>query len=858
MEALRLGGSGRPECAEGRGKREGRGKWDGRGKRDGRGKWDDMEQKAAHSAGGWQPDACENRKKSRNGNKRYSYIAALILAVTVLAGCGKTEGPGGNRDSRAGEGVGDAAFPGDSGSGISPGESAEGSGESGQGVLAQTGGHIPRLWEIHRPEELIDMDFLLYRVNCGSPGTGAGVAPEAEPDSGEQEAGPEADFGRREIGPEADSGEQEAGPEPDSIQMEGDSVTGLYHTAADQAYGADSFTGKQWGYQPRDYMEAQEDVKAEGLKAWRWGIREGTEYDEQETGFYYDFELPAGEYEVTLGFSNPFSPRTVTVDMEGSTVVEDKKILKYKVNEVTANQEVTDGILNIKVYNPDRGKSAMNDPVLSHIEIRAVPEYDETLLALYLERFGDKEVGEGVYTRATYEVYIEALEAARKLQISGEPGAPGEVKTVEGAEEAEASGEAGTPEGAKRQEASQAPTAAEGRSEDYRQVCEALKAACGKLEEIMIYTSFQNGRPWTDDEGNLIQAHGGQVQRLPITDPATGEIQGEKWWWVGEDKTAGAHGGICAYSSEDLYNWHFEGLVMRNVKSREELETDSYFQELYGGLSGEELNHIYECLSAETAIIERPKLIFNEKTKQYVLWFHADGPTAESSSSYAAASAGVAVSDTPNGPFRFIDRYRLNTCPEDQEDFHPQSKGMARDMNLFVDDDGTAYIIYSSEENLTLYISKLNDAYTYLAAEPEEAVYGRDFIRLFPGAQREAPALFKREGGYYLVTSGCTGWAPNQARYYRADSVLGEWKDCGDPCVGDAKRTTFDSQSTCVFAVNPDTAEPEKELYIYMGDRWNSEDLPNSRYIWLPMAFDEEGGLTLGWQDEWSYGQWGG
>ena len=41
---------------------------------------------------------------------------------------------------------------------------------------------------------------------------------------------------------------------------------------------------------------------------------------------------------------------------------------------------------------------------------------------------------------------------------------------------------------------------------------------------------------------------------------------------------------------------------------------------------------------------------------------------------------------------------------------------MARDMNLFVDDDGTGYIIYSSEENATMFISKLDDEYTDLAA----------------------------------------------------------------------------------------------------------------------------------------------
>ena len=284
---------------------------------------------------------------------------------------------------------------------------------------------------------------------------------------------------------------------------------------------------------------------------------------------------------------------------------------------------------------------------------------------------------------------------------------------------------------------------------------------------------------------------------------------------------------------------------MRNVNSREELDNDEYFKDLYKGLSKEELDNVYTCLSAQTAIIERPKLIYNEKTDKYIIWFHADGPTATSNSSYAAASAGVAISDTPYGPFKFIDRYRLNVCPEDQEDFHPESKGMARDMNLFVDDDKSAYIIYSSEENLTLYISKLNDEYTYLETPVDEAVYGKDFIRLFPGAQREAPAVFKKNGTYYLVSSGCTGWAPNQARYYKATSMLGEWTNEGDPCVGDTQKTTFDSQSTCVFKTDEGT-------YVFMADRWNPEDLKNSRYIWLPVTFNDDGSIALEYTEEWT------
>ena len=169
---------------------------------------------------------------------------------------------------------------------------------------------------------------------------------------------------------------------------------------------------------------------------------------------------------------------------------------------------------------------------------------------------------------------------------------------------------------------------------------------------------------------------------------------------------------------------------------------------------------------------------------------------------------------------------------------------MARDMNLFTDEDGTAYIIYSSEENLTIYISKLNEEYDYLCTTPEKAVYGVDFIRLYPGAQREAPAMIKKDGTYYLMTSGATGWNPNKARYWRADEIFGDWEDMGDPCIGDENETTFASQSTCIF-------EADNGEYIYMGDRWNSDDLAASRYVWLPVTFTEQGEMSLKWQDEW-------
>ncbi len=158
---------------------------------------------------------------------------------------------------------------------------------------------------------------------------------------------------------------------------------------------------------------------------------------------------------------------------------------------------------------------------------------------------------------------------------------------------------------------------------------------------------------------------------------------------------------------------------------------------------------------------------------------------------------------------------------------------MARDMTLFVDDDGRAYHVYSSEENSTLHISELTDDYL--------AHSGR-YARFFVGRFMEAPALFKRGGRYYLMMSGCTGWAPNAARSAVAESVWGPWRELGNPCAGPGAETTYDSQSTFVVAV------AGTDRYIYMGDRWNPADAADGRYVWLKVLLEGER-IRVEWRD---------
>ena len=74
---------------------------------------------------------------------------------------------------------------------------------------------------------------------------------------------------------------------------------------------------------------------------------------------------------------------------------------------------------------------------------------------------------------------------------------------------------------------------------------------------------------------------------------------------------------------------------------------------------------------------------------------------------------------------------------------------MSRDQTVFIDDNGKAYQFYSSENNATLYISELTDDYLKPTGR-----YTRNFVK----QSREAPAVFKYNGKYYMLSSGCTGW----------------------------------------------------------------------------------------------------
>jgi hypothetical protein len=316
-------------------------------------------------------------------------------------------------------------------------------------------------------------------------------------------------------------------------------------------------------------------------------------------------------------------------------------------------------------------------------------------------------------------------------------------------------------------------------------------------------TGFRPGEVWRDTEGNHIQAHGGGVL-----------VRSNVHYWYGEDRTPGGHGAVACYSSTNLLDWKREGAVL----SREALPRPE----------------------GRTTFVERPKVIFNPRTGKYVMWSHLE------QRGYRYARAGIALSDSPTGPFTFLHAIRPITNDFNFADDELRQKefgGTFRDMNLFMDDDGRAYVFYSSEGNWTMYVVRLNADFT----GPETpAVEGKSWARIFVRDMREAPAPFKHNGRYYVITSGCTGWKPNPAEYAVAENIFGPWKQLGNPCTGAEAKTTFGAQSTFVLPVS---GKPGS--FIFMADRWNPQNLPDSRYVWLPFQIKDDGTFTIAWRERW-------
>lgn len=278
------------------------------------------------------------------------------------------------------------------------------------------------------------------------------------------------------------------------------------------------------------------------------------------------------------------------------------------------------------------------------------------------------------------------------------------------------------------------------------------------------WVTVKNGNLWRTASGATVQAHAPGFVRV-----------GDVWYMVGEDRANTWNPDVNLYSSTDLVHWRFEKKIIENKV------TDSRL----GG----------------SRMIERAKLMYNTRTGKYIVWCHWDA------SDYSASEAACFSCDSVNGA------YQLEWCG--------RLRGVkSRDCNVFVDNDGTAYFISTTEENRHLGLFRLSDDYLKLV----------EHTQLFAWQSREAPAIVRVGGTYFMFNSACSGWAPNQCKLAHTSNLKSGWSSLQN--VGNS--IAYDTQAAAILEIKG----TKKTTYLYVGDRWQDPDLPNTKTIMFPIEFN--------------------
>ena len=194
-----------------------------------------------------------------------------------------------------------------------------------------------------------------------------------------------------------------------------------------------------------------------------------------------------------------------------------------------------------------------------------------------------------------------------------------------------------------------------------------------------------------------------------------------------------AGGGVHCYSSTDLYNWKDEGIVLPVDQTNPQSDI------------------------AAGCILERPKVIYNEATKTFVMFFKS----YPKGTGYEFGYVGVATATRPNGPFTY--RHRFLGCDS------PNGSG---DFVLVRDPSGAVYHLAVRKPDKVFCAGKLRDDYLFPAGEyhPVEGIeLHTEAPAIVPRPSYAAPAARRRAAPRPWASSSKTlSRASSESRAVRA------------------------------------------------------------------------------------------
>ena len=317
----------------------------------------------------------------------------------------------------------------------------------------------------------------------------------------------------------------------------------------------------------------------------------------------------------------------------------------------------------------------------------------------------------------------------------------------------------------------------------------AAAAAAGYTTTITNFDSTGDQTVRFDTDGNAVDAHDGMIALFGGTYYLYGTAYDCGFSW---QTTGTPFCGFKVYSSTDLVHWTDRGLLFD--------PTGSVWQTRCNGST-------YGCF--------RPHVVYDAATGMYVLWVNV----YDNSVGYR-----VFTSAGPTGPFteQAVPTLAVN-------DNAPAGGVNNGDETVFTDDDGTGYIVYTDwRSNGDLVVERLtaND------------LSGSGTYTRLGQSSTEAPALFKRNGVYYLTYSdpNCGYCSGTGTSYRTASSPLGPWS-------APTKLTTNScgGQPAFVSAIPTTTGT----AYLYASDLWDgghNEALAN--YYWAPLNFAANGSIS--------------